>query len=269
MWTTTESLAAILSIAAPLQRALTSSPLAADLPDDAVEIGLELGAPPRARRRPSRGNSRFVVEFGDFVGEVLIGCGRISGKFATISTASQLELRGITGIFPEIMPCQPSLAPALFSRLARGRRLTHEPSPAATALTPAPTVALHLHDYTADLDRPAPLRPRARRHHALARRRDPLPLRVGDPAQHLCIHFAPPRRRIRPRISPAAPFPPRPAVAEARERIWRIIDHHRQAGAREDSPAACAASASLQELLLWLHLQSTRLERPAPRQPRG
>jgi transcriptional regulator GlxA family with amidase domain len=49
-----------------------------------------------------------------------------------------------------------------------------------------------------------------------------------------------------------------PQTVAARERFWRTIDHARQAGGNADSTAGCAASASMQELLLWLNMQSRR-----------
>jgi len=68
---------------------------------------------------------------------------------------------------------------------------------------------------------------------------------------HLCVHFDPPREKGNSMRLPLH-FQAGPRTAAARERIWRVIDHARLAG----RTAAAAASASLLELLLWLHAQS-------------
>jgi len=122
-----------------------------------------------------------------------------------------------------------------------------------------PTNALHLHDYPGDLwigknryglqPGDITLSP-----HNVASRYD-----LQESGTHLCIHFAPP-----PSASRAASlrlplhFRLGPQTATARERFWRTIDHARQAGGNADSAASCAASASMQELLLWLYGQSRR-----------
>jgi AraC-like DNA-binding protein len=84
---------------------------------------------------------------------------------------------------------------------------------------------------------------------------------LRESGQHLCLHFERPGAK-----SPATHLPLHlrlgPAVAEARERIWRVVDHHRLAGGRKDSPAAVAASAALQELLLWLQMKSAQAAGP-------
>jgi len=124
------------------------------------------------------------------------------------------------------------------------------------------TVALHLHDYSGVM--------------WIGTRR--IALETGDitltpggkilsryaleeSGQHLCLHIT---RLARKGATTRLPLHLRlgPAVAEARERIWRVIDHHRLAGPRADSPAACASSATLQELLLWLQMKSEQATGP-------
>jgi AraC-like DNA-binding protein len=121
------------------------------------------------------------------------------------------------------------------------------------------TVALHLHDYAGEM--------------WIGKRR--FPLRPGDitfspsstttrydlaaGGSHLCIHFYPPT--VAPRngtVRLPLHFRIGPRIVAARERFWRVIDHARQSGDNPDAPAGCAASASLQELVLWLYLQSRR-----------
>lgn len=79
---------------------------------------------------------------------------------------------------------------------------------------------------------------------------------LRESGAHLCIHFVPAAGRGR---AAAIRLPlhlrPGPRAVAARERFWRVIDYARQAGDDADSTAAAAASASLQELLLWLRLQ--------------
>jgi len=129
-----------------------------------------------------------------------------------------------------------------------------------------PTVALHLHDYQGDF--------------WVARQRyhlEPGDLTLSPPnvpsrydlhqsGTHLCIHFLPPASPV---LGPTVRLPLHlrlgPQTAALRERLWRTIDHARQAGGKADSPAACAASASLQELLLWLHGQIRRGKKAASR----
>ena len=147
------------------------------------------------------------------------------------------------------------------------------------------TLALHLHDYSGVVwigSRRISLEPgditlspggRITSRYALT-----------DSGHHLCLHVAWPhpggpdnllsglgRAASRANRRSQASFPYfrlplhlrlGPAVAEARECFWRIIDHHRLAGQRENSPAACAAAAATQELLLWLQLQSARTAGP-------
>jgi AraC-like DNA-binding protein len=123
------------------------------------------------------------------------------------------------------------------------------------------TVALHLHDYCGELwiaDRLYRIQP------------GDITLTTGlsryaltESGTHLCIHFQPPRSTSRgsntaPNIRLPLHFRLGPQVAAARERFWRIIDHARRSNQNPDSPAGCAASASLQEFLLWLYLQSRR-----------
>jgi AraC-like DNA-binding protein len=158
--------------------------------------------------------------------------------------------------------------------------------PGCNIAYPHTTIALHLHDY------PGMVWIGSRRYH----------LEPGDitlspggkitsryelksSGHHLCLHierpegpsasggpgyllpgFARAASRANRKRTPTIRLPLHlrlgPAVAEARERIWRVVDHVRQAGGRENSPAACASSAALQELLLWLHLQSVRRAGP-------
>ena len=121
------------------------------------------------------------------------------------------------------------------------------------------TIALHLHDYTGNLwigktrFRLLPgditLSP-----HELPSRYD-----LNESGTHLCIHFtAPPTSARTPGLRLPLHFRLGPQTATARERIWRTIDHARQAGGQADSASGGAASASMQELLLWLHVQSRR-----------
>jgi AraC-like DNA-binding protein len=125
-----------------------------------------------------------------------------------------------------------------------------------------PSIALHLHDYAGDF--------------WLGRRRFrlepgditisphgvPSRYRLPESGTHLCIHFRPVTGADR--VGLPLHFRPGAQVAAARERFWRVIDHARQSGG---SAAAGAASAALQELLLWLSLQSRR--GPAPRRHSG
>ncbi len=118
------------------------------------------------------------------------------------------------------------------------------------------TLALHLHEYAGTV-----------RMGGTTLRLQPGDITLTPPATesryalresgaHLCIHFAP--ARIRGRTAAIRlPFHRRPGPREAaaRERFWRVIDYVRQAGDDAGSTAAAAASASLQELLLWLRLQ--------------
>jgi len=124
------------------------------------------------------------------------------------------------------------------------------------------TLALHLHDYSGAMW----IGPRR-----IALEPGDITLSPGgtvatryalkESGQHLCLHIRKPAMK-----GPALRLPLHlrlgPAVAEARERIWRVIDHHRLAGGRENSPAACAASAALQELFLWLQMKSERSSGP-------
>jgi AraC-like DNA-binding protein len=125
------------------------------------------------------------------------------------------------------------------------------------------SIALHLYEYPADLWigrnryqlRPGDI--------TLTPREVPARYDLQESGSHLCVHFTPPDRITR-ESSLRLPLHFRlgPQTAAARERIWRIIDHTRQAGNKADSPAGCAASAALQEMLLWLHGQSRRGRTP-------
>ncbi|HEX4140033.1 MAG TPA: AraC family transcriptional regulator [Candidatus Methylacidiphilales bacterium] len=125
-----------------------------------------------------------------------------------------------------------------------------------------PTLALHLHDYSGTMwigARRLVLEPGD----ITLSPGGKIPSRYAlqESGQHLCLHIAWPAGK-----QPAMRLPLHlrlgPAVAEARERIWRVIDHHRLAGTRRDSAAACASCAALQELMLWLHLKSERSAGP-------
>ena len=124
------------------------------------------------------------------------------------------------------------------------------------------TVALHLHDYTGVMwigARRIVLEPgditfspggKVATRYALK-----------ESGQHLCLHVERPAAK-----GPATHLPLHlrlgPAVAEARERIWRVVDHYRLAGRRDDSPAFCAGAAALQELILWLQIKSGQAAGP-------
>jgi AraC-like DNA-binding protein len=123
----------------------------------------------------------------------------------------------------------------------------------------SPTAALHLHDYAGDIWigptrfglEPGDLT--ISPHNVTSR------YELKETGTHLCIHFVPPPAGLRGATA-KLPLHLRlgPQTATARERFWRTIDHARQAGGNADSAAGCAASASMQELLLWLHEQSRR-----------
>jgi AraC-like DNA-binding protein len=132
------------------------------------------------------------------------------------------------------------------------------------------TVALHLHDYAGDLwigknhYRVQPgditISPGLR---MMSRYESRYNLEASG--SHLCIHFTAPDKMTREgNLRLPLHFRLGPNTAAARERFWRIIDHARQSGLGDhpDSPSACAASASLQELMLWLYLQSGRSTTP-------
>jgi len=126
-----------------------------------------------------------------------------------------------------------------------------------------PTLALHLHDYRGDLWigryryrlEPGDI--------TLSPQEVAARYALKESGTHLCIHFLPPGRITR-ESRHRLPFHFRlgPQTVAARERFWRTIDHARHAGGNADSPAGGAASASLQELLLWLQLQNRRGSTP-------
>lgn len=118
------------------------------------------------------------------------------------------------------------------------------------------TVALHLHDYVGIL--------------WIGQTR--LRLQPGDitlsPNQvmsryeleqsghHLCVHFHPIKLgRGEGQVRLPLHLRLGARTGQARERFWRVIDYHWQGREKKDSAAGCAASACLQEFLLWLHLQ--------------
>jgi AraC-like DNA-binding protein len=126
-----------------------------------------------------------------------------------------------------------------------------------------PSLAVHLHDYYGDL--------------WIGRQRyrlNPGDITLSPPGipsrydlmqsgTHLCIHLMPPASVTRSQgVRLPLHFRLGPQTVAARERLWRIIDHARQAGGKADSPSGCAASASAQELLLWLQVQSHRGKTP-------
>jgi AraC-like DNA-binding protein len=124
-----------------------------------------------------------------------------------------------------------------------------------------PTTALHLHDYAGDFwvgGHRYRLEPGDITFSPGGR--VPTRYELKEGGSHLCIHF---ERSASPRRAAECirlPFHLRlgPQTAAARERFWRVIDHLRLAGGRHRSPAAAAGAAALQEMLLWLHLQSRR-----------
>jgi AraC-like DNA-binding protein len=124
-----------------------------------------------------------------------------------------------------------------------------------------PTIALHLHDYAGDLwigRHLYELRPGDVTLSPMTSRYD-----LKESGTHLCIHFLPPASTRRGSILRLPlHFRLGPQTAVARERIWRIVDYTRQSGNKADSVASCAASASLQELLLWLQMQNHRGKAP-------
>jgi AraC-like DNA-binding protein len=126
-----------------------------------------------------------------------------------------------------------------------------------------PTVALHLHDYAGDLwiaRRRFQLKPGDL---TLSPPRTPSRYLLPESGTHLCVHFIPPAVTTRtPSLRLPLHFRLGPQTVAARERFWRIVDQSRQSGGDPDSPAACLASASLQEMLLWLYLQSRRGDAP-------
>jgi AraC-like DNA-binding protein len=79
---------------------------------------------------------------------------------------------------------------------------------------------------------------------------------LAESGHHLCIHFYP-EKPVGPRIRLPLHWRLGARAIQARERMWRIIDYHWRSRENRDSAAGYAASASLQELLLWLHLQRT------------
>jgi AraC-like DNA-binding protein len=119
-----------------------------------------------------------------------------------------------------------------------------------------PTITLHLHDYAGDFWV-------GRRHFQLERgditlspAETPSRYHLLESGSHLCIHFLPQSGAPGFQLPLHLRLGARAVVA--RERFWRAIDHVRHANGDADSPAAAAASATLQELLLWLHLQARR-----------
>jgi AraC-like DNA-binding protein len=123
------------------------------------------------------------------------------------------------------------------------------------------TIALHLHDYAGDFwigGHLYRLQPGDITLSPMTSRYD-----LKESGTHLCIHFLPPASTLRgSSLRLPLHFRLGPQTAAARERIWRIVDHTRQSGNKADSAAGCAASALLQELLLWLQMQNRQGKRP-------
>ena len=121
------------------------------------------------------------------------------------------------------------------------------------------TIALHLHDYSGDLwigRKRYRLQPGDI---TLSPNKIPSRYDLKESGMHLCIHFAPPPTGAGgARLRLPLHFRLGLQTVTARERIWRTIDHLRQSGGKKDSASGCAASASMQELLLWLYVQSKR-----------
>lgn len=127
-------------------------------------------------------------------------------------------------------------------------------APACNRTYQTPTVALHLHDYVGDWwvgEKRYRLEPGDI---TLSPPNIPTRYFLPESGSHLCIHFFPEEGSGDFQI----PLHMRlgAQTAAARERFWRAIDHMRQVGRETDSPARAAASASLQELLLWLSLHT-------------
>jgi AraC-like DNA-binding protein len=125
------------------------------------------------------------------------------------------------------------------------------------------TVALHLHDYAGDMwigKKRLRLQPGDI---TLSPSRIKSRYALPESGSHLCIHFLPPRG-LAQKGALRLPLHYRlgPETVAVRERIRRITDYVRQAGNDPASPAGCAASASLQELLLCLHLQRRKNLKP-------
>jgi AraC-like DNA-binding protein len=120
------------------------------------------------------------------------------------------------------------------------------------------TAALHLHDYSGDIwigktrYRLQPGDITISPHGGTSR------YALKESGSHLCIHFVPPASGRGASVKLPLHLRLGPQVATARERFWRTIDHARQAGGKADSPSGAAASASMQELLLWLQVQDRR-----------
>jgi AraC-like DNA-binding protein len=124
------------------------------------------------------------------------------------------------------------------------------------------SIALHLHDYSGVMwigERRIVLEPGDITFSPGGK----IPSRYAlkESGHHLCLHIVRPEAKG---LKIHLPLHLRlgPAVAEARERIWRVVDHFRLAGPRKNSPAACAGAAALQELILWLQMKSEQAAGP-------
>ena len=127
------------------------------------------------------------------------------------------------------------------------------------------SIALHLHDYPGDLF--------IGRHRyrlepgdiTFSPPRLPSRYSLQENGTHLCIHFLPAGAAVRsPRIRLPLHLRLGAPTAGARERFWRVIDYARQSSGIANSIAGHAASAALQELLLWLALRSGERAAPGP-----
>jgi AraC-like DNA-binding protein len=118
------------------------------------------------------------------------------------------------------------------------------------------TVALHLHDYAGTVwigksrFRLEPGDVTLTPSRAISR------YELAQSGEHLCVHFHP-LTPGRPAERLGLPLHVRLGARAvlARERFWRVIDYHWQSRQKKDSAAGSAASACLQEMLLWLYLQ--------------
>ena len=121
------------------------------------------------------------------------------------------------------------------------------------------TVALHLHDYRGEMwigKRHMQLQPGDL---TISPARGTSRYRLAESGTHLCLHFQlAVRSPIQDQVKLPIHFRLGTRAVAAKERIWRIIDHLRLAGGKTKAAAAGAASASLLELLLWLHLEARR-----------
>jgi AraC-like DNA-binding protein len=87
---------------------------------------------------------------------------------------------------------------------------------------------------------------------------------LTESGSHLCIHFYPEKAgRLAERIRLPLHWRLGSRAGLARERMWRVIDYHWRSRENKATAESGAASASLQELLLWLHLQGNENQVPS------